>query len=119
MFCRYNSNQHCILANMCIHYDISESNSLRSVSRSENLQGLIRNMIELYPFWAQIFLTVAMAVERYILICCGNGTTQLLSRRRRFLFYSIISILTIAMPVFYTLDFSINNTEVTCIFWAN
>ena len=46
------------------------------------------------PYWSQVILTLAMAVERYVLICKGSESGNILSNRRRKILYGgVISLI--------------------------
>ena len=64
----------------------------------------IHVIFDVCPYWTQVTLILALAIERYILICRGSDSTILLSRNRRRIFYAITVILSILVPflsVFY------------------
>ena len=42
---------------------------------------------DICPYWSQVSLTLALAVERYIIICHGTKAKSILSTRNRILFY--------------------------------
>ena len=53
---------------------------------------------DIVPYWCQIFQLIAMAVERYILICKGDRAAVLLSNNRRQIFDLFTVILSLIIP---------------------
>ena len=60
---------------------------------------------DIVPYWCQIFQLLAMAIERYILICKGSVSDQLLSKRRRIIFYSLTVILSFFAPILIIVEY--------------
>ena len=52
----------------------------------EKYAGLIQYAMENYPHWSHGLLTVAIALERYVLICHPADSQSILSRTNRILF---------------------------------
>ena len=66
----------------------------------------VRVLVDICPYWIQIVLNLALAVERYILICRGTDAKTLLSQKRRRFFYGFVLVLIAVVPVFSVLYLS-------------
>ena len=64
----------------------------------DSVEGHVRQILDLYPAYSQCILILAMAIERWILVCKPN--TDYLSQPgpRRYLFYFCFSLLALAFP---------------------
>ena len=69
------------------------------------VSGLLQTILENYPYWAQIFIAVAIALERYIFICHGVKADEYLKEFNRYVLFSITILLSFGIPSLYTLDF--------------
>ena len=76
---------------------------------------------DIVPYWCQIVQLLAMAIERYILICKATSSNQLLSKRRRKTFYTIVVLLSFLIPalifaeyVYYEIDKVMANFVISC-----
>ena len=68
---------------------------------SDTLRILINSTL----YWSQITITVAIALERYIVIALSTHAQQLMKSAKRRLLYALAIVLPFAMPVAYLTDF--------------
>ena len=66
---------------------------------------MLRVFIDVYPYWSQVFLTLALAIERFILICHGEKAEQWLSKARRKMLYFVAMALSFVFPTAILADF--------------
>ncbi len=66
-----------------------------------------RVLTEILPHYTQCILMLFMALERYILICHPTSAQQLLSRERRIVLYSFVTLSIITLC-----------TTLSCHYWA-
>ena len=59
-----------------------------------------RILAEIIPHFTQCFLILSMSFERYILVCRANHVEAILSTKKRTVFYSIVTLVLLAVPVF-------------------
>ena len=93
-------------------YDYSDEQILNSNNlawrRAPNFKQTLKAVhliSDIVPYWCQIFQLLAMAFERYILICKGTESDQLLSKRRRIIFYTLTVILSFFAPALITVEY--------------
>ncbi len=60
-----------------------------------------RSFSEIYPHCIQCILILAMAVERYIIVCLPTRSKFILSRPRRLCFYVIITLTLVLLGAFF------------------
>ena len=68
----------------------------------------LRYFLDLSSYWSQMVLTLALAIERYIIIVRAHDSAILLSKRRRVLFYSLTIFTCCLIPLLGTIDNLIN-----------
>ena len=59
---------------------------------------VVHIMTDICPYWSQVTLTLAFALERYILICHGMKAEQLLSTKNRIIFYVAVGVFSFFVP---------------------
>ena len=69
---------------------------------------LLRIITDSTTYWTQIVITLAIAIERYILIVTGVRSKTLLSSRRRLCFYAITVFFGCCIPMLYIADFLVH-----------
>ena len=72
--------------------------------------GLFKYVPDFFSYWSQIFLMLAMAVERYFLIARGTEAKSLFTPKRRKTLYAVTLTACIAVPTVHLLDFAANST---------
>ncbi len=72
---------------------------------------LVRMLVNTIPHWANCFLAVGMALERYILICKATDAERLLCRRNRLIFYSLLIFMIVGTSTAYVVDFVLLNPK--------
>ena len=93
-----------------LKYGIDYSNMQRGPNFM-NIYRLVRILSEVVPYWCQIVLTIALAVERYILIVLGARAEMMLSKRNRLVFYSAVILLSLAPSVVLSLSGFFRTTQ--------
>ena len=69
---------------------------------------MLRNLIDISTYWSQIILILAIAVERYILIVKGVEAKQLLNKKKRQMYYCVVLLICVLLPVLVVLDYNQN-----------
>ena len=54
--------------------------------------GVIHLLTDVCPYWSQVSLTLALAIERYILICKSTSAQSLLTTKKRLMFYGAVAL---------------------------
>ena len=74
-------------------------------NRSQLYYSLFKYIPDYYSYWSQVFLMLAISIERYILIVKATESKTLLSTRRRRLLYGFAIILGFIIPSVYVVDY--------------
>ena len=110
----------------CCFYDLSPDNGVEYyvllystqvpralIGKTEDwarFYGLFKYVPDFFSYWSQIFLMLAMAVERYFLIARGTEAKSLFTPKRRKALYAITLSACIAVPTVHLFDFAANST---------
>ena len=65
----------------------------------------LRTFIDFTGYWSQLIFTLALAIERYILIVQGRRATSILNKRRRLFFYGVVMVVVIIPLPLVMVDF--------------
>ena len=69
---------------------------------------ILRLITDFTIYWSQLVVTLAVALERFILIVYGNNSKVVLSPQRRKKFYSIVIFMVLILPILVIVDFCTN-----------
>ena len=69
---------------------------------------ILRLITDFTIYWSQLVVTLAVALERYILIVYGTKSKAILRTQRRKTFYSIVIFIVVILPVLVIADFCKN-----------
>ena len=75
--------------------------SERTILERLSSRAEARLFSEMYPHCIQCILILAMAVERYIIICLPTRSKFILSRKKRLCFYVIITLTLVLLGAFF------------------
>ena len=70
----------------------------RAIPEFFKLYRTVHVISEVYPYWIQVTLTLALAIERYVLIVKGVDAKQILTKRNRKIFYFFVAVLGFVPP---------------------
>ena len=68
----------------------------------------LRTMIDFTTYWSQVVLTLAVAIERYIIIVKAKKLAYILNIKRRRLIYSVVMLMVVIPVVLVLTDFVAN-----------
>ncbi|XP_075256573.1 uncharacterized protein LOC142349046 [Convolutriloba macropyga] len=68
----------------------------------------LRLFIDISTYWSQLVLSLAIAIERYILIVRSHDSNVILSKPRRRVFYALVVIAICIVPPIFITDFTVN-----------
>ena len=74
----------------------------------ENYFKYFNETMEVFPFYCQCFLMVGMSFERWVIVCKPHSVKQILSRKNKIIYYSLISLCAVIVPSCVVGDYILN-----------